>query len=99
MLQASHRNAVLDILFPDCDLFRGEHQHGGGHTSWRRKDWSSLLKKNRVLETASMRLRDANGWAMTLPGSHIALEDLVPLIPTPATLPRRTTPSTAISVS
>jgi hypothetical protein len=47
----------------------------------RRKDWISLLKKNRRLETASFQLRDANGWAMKLPGPHIAVEDLVSLIP------------------
>jgi DDE superfamily endonuclease len=50
----------------------------------RRKDWISLLKKNRLLETASFRLRDANGWAMKLPSPHIAVEDLVPLIPAQA---------------
>jgi hypothetical protein len=47
----------------------------------RRKDWVSLLKKNRGLETASFHLRDANGWPLKLPGPHIAVEDLVPLIP------------------
>jgi DDE superfamily endonuclease len=47
----------------------------------RRKDWVSLLNTNRLLETASFQLRDANGWAMKLPGPHIAVEDLVPLIP------------------
>jgi DDE superfamily endonuclease len=47
----------------------------------RRKDWISLLKRNRRLETASFQLRDANGWAMKLPGPHIAVEDLVSLIP------------------
>jgi hypothetical protein len=47
----------------------------------RRKDWISLLKKNRLLETASFHLRDANGWTLKLPGPHIAVEDLVPLIP------------------
>ncbi len=31
----------------------------------RRKAWISLLKKNRLLETASVHLRDANGWPMT----------------------------------
>jgi hypothetical protein len=50
----------------------------------RRKDWISLLKKNRLLETASFQLRDVNGWAMKLPGPHIAVEDLVPLIPATA---------------
>jgi hypothetical protein len=50
----------------------------------RRKDWLSLLKKNRRLETASFHVRDANGWPLKLPGPHIAVEDLVPLIPTNA---------------
>ena len=53
----------------------------------RRKDWISLLKKNRGLETASVQLRDVNGWAMKLPGPHIAVEDLVPLIPATAYRP------------
>jgi DDE superfamily endonuclease len=53
----------------------------------RRKDWISLLKKNRLLETASFHLRDANGWALKLPGPHLALEDLVPLIPANAYRP------------
>jgi hypothetical protein len=47
----------------------------------RRKDWISLLKKNRGLETASFHLRDTNGWPMKLPGPRIAVEELVPLIP------------------
>jgi DDE superfamily endonuclease len=53
----------------------------------RRKDWISLLKKNRLLETASFQLRDANGWTLKLPGPHIAGEELVPLIPTNAYRP------------
>jgi hypothetical protein len=53
----------------------------------RRKDWISLLKKNRLLETASFHVRDANGWPLKLPGSHIAVEDLVPLIPATAYRP------------
>jgi hypothetical protein len=53
----------------------------------RRKDWISLLKTNRGVETASFHLRDANGWAMKLPGPHIAVEDLVPLIPAKAYRP------------
>ena len=53
----------------------------------RRKDWISLLKKNRLLETASFHLRDANGWAIKLPGPHIAVEELVPLIPANAYRP------------
>ena len=53
----------------------------------RRKDWISLLKKNRLLETASFQLRDANGWPLKLPGPHIAVEELVPLIPAKAYRP------------
>ena len=53
----------------------------------RRKDWISLLKTNRGLETASFQLRDANGWPLKLPGPHIAVEDLVPLIPAQAYRP------------
>jgi hypothetical protein len=47
----------------------------------RRKDWISVLRINRLLETASFQLRDVNGWALKLPGPHIAVADLVPLIP------------------
>ena len=47
----------------------------------RRKDWISLLNKNRWLETASVHLRDANGWPLKRPSPHLAVEDLVPLIP------------------
>jgi DDE superfamily endonuclease len=50
----------------------------------RRKDWISLLNTNRLLETASVHLRDANGWTLKLPGPHIAVEELVPLIPATA---------------
>jgi hypothetical protein len=53
----------------------------------RRKDWISLLKKNRLLETASFLLRDANGWPVKLPGPHITVEEPVPLIPANAYRP------------
>jgi len=53
----------------------------------RRKDWISLLKKNRLLETASFHLRDANGGPLQLPSPHIAVEELVPLIPANAYRP------------
>ena len=53
----------------------------------RRKDWISLLKKNRLLETASFHLRDANGWPLKLPGPHMAVDELVPLIPANAYRP------------
>src|SRR5215471_10057953 len=48
---------------------------------YRKKDWISLLKKNRNLETNSFVLKDAAGQAIRLEGPHMAVEDLVPLIP------------------
>jgi hypothetical protein len=48
---------------------------------YRKKDWISLLKKNRNLETHSFVLKDAAGEPIRLEGPHIAVEDLVPLIP------------------
>jgi hypothetical protein len=53
----------------------------------RRKDWISLLNTNRLLETASFHLRDAHGWTLKLPGPHLAVEELVPLIPATAYRP------------
>lgn len=49
-----------------------------------KKDWVSLLKKNRNLETNSFILKDAVGKPVPLEGPHIAVEDLIPLIPPPA---------------
>jgi SRSO17 transposase len=51
---------------------------------YRKKDWISLLKKNRNLETSSFVLKDAAGKALQLEGPHIAVEALVPLIPSTA---------------
>jgi len=48
---------------------------------YRKKDWISLLKKNRNLETNSFVLKDAAGQPIRMEGPHIAVEDLVPLIP------------------
>ena len=48
---------------------------------YRKKDWISLLKKNRNLETNSFVLKDAAGHPIRLGEPHIAVEDLVPLIP------------------
>lgn len=50
----------------------------------RRKDWISLLKKNRNLETNSFVLKDAAGQPIQMAGPHISVEDLVALIPTNA---------------
>jgi hypothetical protein len=51
---------------------------------YRKKDWISLLKKNRNLETTSFTLKDATGQPLLLEGPHIAVEDLVPRIPSTA---------------
>lgn len=48
---------------------------------YRKKDWISLLKKHRNLETHSFTLQDAAGNPLGLEGPQIAVEDLVPLIP------------------
>jgi SRSO17 transposase len=48
---------------------------------YHKKDWISLLKKNRNLETKSFVLQDAAGKPIPLEGPHITVEDLVPLIP------------------
>ena len=48
---------------------------------YHKKDWISLLKKNRNLETHSFVLKDAAGQPISLVGPHIAVADLVPLIP------------------
>ena len=47
----------------------------------RRKAWISILKKNRNLETNSFVLKDADGRPIPLAGPHLAVDDLVPLIP------------------
>ena len=47
----------------------------------RKKDWVSLLKKNRNLDVNSFTVRDAQGQKVTLTGPHIKVDELVPLIP------------------
>jgi len=51
------------------------------------KDWVSVLKKNRNLETASFTLKDELGQAIPLAGPHIKVEHLVPRIPRSAFKP------------
>ena len=46
-----------------------------------KKDWISILKQNRNLETNSFELRDKNGQPVSLPGTQIKVSELVPLIP------------------
>jgi len=45
------------------------------------KDWISILKQNRNLETNSFRLRDEKGKIISFNGPHIKVQDLVPHIP------------------
>ena len=52
-----------------------------------KKDWISLLKKNRNLESYSFTLKDAQGQPVALPGPHIAVQNLIPLIPATAYRP------------
>jgi len=49
-----------------------------------KKDWISILKQNRNLETNSFQLRDENGQPISLQGPHIKVNELVPLIPNQA---------------
>jgi len=47
----------------------------------QKKDWVSLLKKNRNVECHSFTLRDVEGEVIKFAKPHIKVEDLVPLIP------------------
>jgi hypothetical protein len=51
------------------------------------KDWISLLKKNRTLETASFVLKDADGKVIPFSKPHVQVQDVVPLIPATAYRP------------
>jgi hypothetical protein len=59
----------------------------GSMARYYKKDWISLLKKNRNLETNSFVLKDAAGKPLPLEEAHIAVEDLIPLIPPTAYRP------------
>jgi len=48
------------------------------------KDWVSIAKHNRNLETNSFVLKDAAGQRVALAGPHIGIDDLVPLSPATA---------------
>ena len=51
------------------------------------KDWISLLKKNRTLETNSFVLKDADGKPIIFPKPHVQVQAVVPLIPATAYRP------------
>lgn len=52
-----------------------------------KKDWISLLKKNRNLESYSFTLKDAQGQPVVVPGPHIQVQQLIPLLPATAYRP------------
>ena len=64
---------LFDSWYLSQDLVAAARHH--------KKDWISLLKKNRNLETNSFVLKDAAGKRIELTGRHIAPQDLVALIP------------------
>jgi len=72
-----HKVPFRVLLFDSCYL----SEELVAMARYRKKDWISLLKKNRTLETNSFVLKDAAGKAIRLEGPHIAVEDLVPHIP------------------
>ena len=47
----------------------------------KKKDWVSILKKNRNVESHSFTLRDVEGQVIQFSKPHIKIEDFVPLIP------------------
>jgi len=47
----------------------------------RKKDWISILTKNRNLETNSFQLKDANGQPIQFEGEHVSVEEFVKQIP------------------
>lgn len=51
------------------------------------KNWISLLKKNRNLETSGLRIKDATGQRLQFGTDKVKVEDLVPLIPASAFKP------------
>lgn len=51
------------------------------------KDWISLLKKNRTLETNSFSLKDVDGKPIAFPNATVQAKDFVPLIPPSAYRP------------
>jgi hypothetical protein len=64
-------------IYGDGGATSSAYRKFSGARSWN----PSLLKKNRNLETNSFVLKDAEGQPIRLEGPHIAVEDLVPLIP------------------
>jgi hypothetical protein len=75
---AIHHNVPFRVLLFDSGYLAEELV---AMARYRKKDWISLLKKPRNLETNSVVLQDAAGPSIPLEGPHIAGEELGPLIP------------------
>ena len=65
----------------------------------RKKDWVSILKRNRKLETTSFVLRDAQGKPLVLPRPHLTVESLLGHIPSSAYRPVKVADKTYWSFS
>ena len=82
LLEAAIRHKVpLSVLLSDSWYLADELV---SIARYYKKDWVSLLKKNRNLETNSFVLKDAAGKPLPLEGPHIAVEELVSCIPSTA---------------
>jgi len=67
------QTVLMDSWYLSEDLVKTLADHG--------KDWVSLLKKNRNVESHSFTLRDAQGHGIKFSKPHVKIENLVPLIP------------------
>ena len=70
------QTVLMDSWFLSPDLVRKLARLG--------KDWVSLLKKNRNVETAGMTVRDAEGQRIQFNRPHIKVEHLVEVLPSTA---------------
>jgi len=76
--QAHERKVPFQIVLMDSWFLCAEVAE---ELSKLKKDWVSLLKKNRNLEVNSFTVRDAQGQKVAVAGPHIKVEELVPRIP------------------
>jgi len=73
------QTVLMDSWFLSPELVEVLRQHT--------KDWISLIKTNRNLETASFTVRDAEGHRLVIKGPHIKVSKLVELLPPTAYKP------------
>jgi len=77
--QIPFQTVLMDSWFLSPELVRRLARLG--------KDWVSLLKDNRNLETSSFTVRDAEGRRIPLSGPHIKVKELVEVLPSSAYKP------------